>query len=231
MKKRTNVIFSSFSPHDKLSIANTFDILRNTEYVEEIGMGYSDLEVNEDILYCTLIKRTITSVLGFNSDRNNFESVEIPIFDRIPFCLDFGKNLLYTFGANTNQNKIKSALRNTFDFSLTYNDYGFTPIDIMARIIANNEYFNIDEIVIDKLEYKVGIFGKYIAKVSDQSIGKELIDIHKNDVLKISINVIGEKEYYLVISSNALSIKCEEDDFFSILENLKSNIHGRGFAI
>lgn len=231
MKKRTNIVFSGFSAQNELSLKNTLNILKNTEYTEESGTGYSNLEVSEDILYSTLIKRTITSILGFISDKNDFEKIEIPIFERIPFCMDFEKNLLYTFGANTNHNKIKSALRNTFDFPLIYSNFSFIPIDIMKKITANNQHFTIDEIVIKEFKYNTGISGKYIAKVSDQSVGKDLIESHTNNILKVSINVISEKEYNLIISSNALSIKCEEEDFYPILENLKNNIHGRGFAI
>lgn len=227
MKKRTNIIFSSFSTQDDLFIENIYSILKSTEYTEDTGMGYSDLEVDENVLHSTLIKRTVTSILGFSSEINDFKKIEIPIFDKIPFCMDFEKKLLYTFGATANHNKIKSALRNTFDFSLIYTDFNLTPVDIMKRILDREQYFSIDEIVIRQFKYNNGVSGKYIAKVFNQTIGKEIINEHSSDILKVSMNVTGENDYYLIISSNnALNIKCEEIDFYRILENLKNKIHG-----
>ncbi|WP_280746370.1 MULTISPECIES: hypothetical protein [unclassified Parabacteroides] len=226
MKKRTNIMFSRFSIEDNSLMEDIFHILKDIEYTEDNGIGYSDLEINEGILYSTLIKRTITSILGFNPDINDLKKIEIPIYEKIPFCMDFNKNLLYSFGANANHNKIKSALRSTLETPLSYNDFGFTPVDIMRKISCNNQSFNIEEIIIKNFKYSDGVLGKYIAKISNQVIGKELINSYANDVLKVSINIVSQKDYYLIISSNTLSIKCEEDDFYPILENIKDNIHG-----
>lgn len=227
MKKRRSIIFSQFSTQEQLLLNDFSDIIKSFVYSDENGFGYINTSIDNNILYSTLIKRTFTSILEFSIEINDFKKIDVPIFEEISFCVDFNRNVLYTYGANSNHNKIKSALRNTLETPLIYGDLDSSPINFMERIIKNNSNFNIDEIVIRNFKYEEGVSGKYIAKITNQKIGISLIDKYLKDILKISMNLDDDFEYYLVISSNnAISLKCNEDDFYSILENIKNKIYG-----
>lgn len=226
MKKKANIIFSNFSIQEDLSFDDIYNTIEESTYSNEKGFGYTNTEINNSILYSTLIKRTITSIMEYDIAINNFKKIEIPVFDEISFSIDYNKNLLYCFGSSSNLNKIKTAIRNTFNVRFIYNDLKVTPVTIMERIIANSINFEINEVIIKRFEYKKGINGRFVAQISDQKMGKNLIEDYINEIQKISLCVIEDEEYHLIISSNnTLAIKCEEDDFYSILENIKNKIY------
>lgn len=226
MKTRINIAFSRFSTKEKLLIKDIFQKMEDSVYSDETGFGYKNLSIDNNIIVATLIKRTYTSILGFSPDSNTFEKIDIPIFDEILFYIDLKKELLYTQGAYSNINKVKSALRNTFDFHLVYSDLKISPTIVMEKLV-NDINYEIEEVVIQQFKYQNGIIGKYIVKITNQSNGKELVNKHIDDILKLAINFLGDEEYYIIISSNgSISIKCNEDDLFVILENFKDRIYG-----
>lgn len=157
---------------------------------------------------------------------NNLKKIEIPIFDEISFCIDYDKRLLYCFGASSNLNKIKTAIRNTFNIQFVYNNTEVTPVTILEKFISNNSNIEINELIIKRFEYKKGIHGKFIAQVSDQKMARKLIEDYVNEIQKISLSILENEEYHLIISSNnTLAINCEEDDFYLILEKIKNKIY------
>lgn len=227
MKKRTNIIFSCFSCSATLSINDIVDIFKTSPYNQDFGFGYTEIEKNGDLLYATLIKRSITTLLEYDLDIKDFIKKEIPIFDEISFGLDFKKGLLYTYGVYSNHNKIKSALRNTFEVPFTYTIVDTSPINIMNKITSNISNYKIEEVVIQRFTYNGGATGKYMAKITKQDIGRKLLSEYLSDIIKVTITVFDQDEFQLIISTNAsISIKCEENDFYSILENVKNKIYG-----
>lgn len=232
MKKRFNIVFSDFYLNDKEPLypkSHLIDILNEIPYLDEKGFGYKNIEEEDNIIYATLIKRTITSVLEYIVEDNEFRNIDIPIFEEIKFSIDINKSLLYSFGAISNLNKIKTALRNSFDTPFTYKTLPLSPVEIMDKFLNNNNdiSFIIKELIISNFKHKEGIIGKYIAKINKQNIITEILKDYSKEIQKISISVLGNIEYDLTISSNqSLSIKCKEDDLFVILENLKQRIYG-----
>lgn len=232
MKKRFNIVFSDFYLKDKEipHLKNhLLDVLKRTPYLEETGFGYKNIEEEDRVIYITLIKRTITSVLEYIVEENEFRSIDIPIFEEIKFSVDIERSLLYSFGAVSNLNKIKTALRNTFDVPFTYKSMPLSPVEILDKLLEHDKDFSflITELIITNFKYKEGIHGKYVAKINKQNLVSEILKDYSKEIQKVSISILGDTEYDLTISSNqSLSIKCEEDDLFTILENLKHRIYG-----
>lgn len=227
MTRKSNITFSRFLNLNEIDISNLFERFQSIPYQEKYGFGYTNSEIDNNVIYATLIKRNMTTLLEYDLEKKDFKKVEIPLFDEIIFCIDFNKSLLYTFGATANHNKIKSALRNTSDLSFTYGDFSFSPVTFMDKIISQNLNYNIDEIVVNNFIYKNGTSGKYIAKIILQNVGIDLLETYQNDIVKISITIFEKNNYHLVISlNNTISIKCHDDDFYSILENIKNMIYG-----
>lgn len=134
MKKRINIIFSHFDYPKTLSVNDVVNVFKTLPYNEDIGFGYTDVEINSGIVYATLIKRNITTLLEYDLKNKDFIKKEIPVFDEISFGMDFEKLFLYTYGLTSNHNKIKSALRNTFEVPFTYTSVDTSPINIMNKI-------------------------------------------------------------------------------------------------
>lgn len=226
MKTKINITFSKFSTNENLLIEDIFQRLTESIYSDEIGFGFKKTSIDSDIIAATLIKRTYTSILGFNPDSDTFEKTDIPIFDEISFFIDLKNNLLYTYGAYSNVNKVKSALRNTFDCHLVYDNLKIFPAKVVEKLIDGTAY-EIEEVVITHFSYQNGVTGKYIAKITNQYNGKELLNKHYESISKLSITFLGDTEYYIIILSNgAITIKCNEDDLFVILENFKDRVYG-----
>lgn len=226
MKTRTNIAFNRFSISEKLKIDQIFQNLEKCVYSDETGFGYKAICIEQGVISATLIKRTYTSILGFSPNENDFEKIDIPIFDEISFSLDFNKGLLYTQGAYSNMNKVKSALRISLECQFIYVESKASPAIVLDKLVDSSDY-EIEEVVIVQFEYKNGVTGKYIAKIADQTIGREILNYNSNNISKLSLNFYGDNEYYIIIYSNgAITIKCDEDDLFAILENFKERIYG-----
>ena len=54
MKKRINIIFSHFDYPKTLSVNDIVNVFKTLPYNEDIGFGYTDVEINSGIIYATL---------------------------------------------------------------------------------------------------------------------------------------------------------------------------------
>lgn len=231
MKKRFNIVFNNYEfadgdiPSSQKKLLDTFN---KTVYTDERGFGFKKIEDEANIIYATLIKRTMTSVLEYISEDNEFRNIDIPIFEEVKFSFDTNMSLLYTFGAANNLNKLKMAIRNTFASTITYKALYLSPVEIMNKLLNNNkDSIKVTELIISNFKHKDGIIGKYIAKVNKQNIISDILKDYAKEIQKISISILGDLDYELIIASNqSLTIKCAEDDFYTILEFLKFKIYG-----
>lgn len=72
MKKRINIIFSHFDYPKTLSVNDVVNVFKTLPYNEDIGFGYTDVEINSGIVYATLIKRSITTLLEYDLKNKDF---------------------------------------------------------------------------------------------------------------------------------------------------------------
>ncbi len=207
----------------KSEFNNLMSLLINNTYSVEEGLGFIDVESDEDkVLYAKLIKRTPTIIQEFDIHTQSFVKREIFIFEEISFGIDFKSQTLYAFGALANLGKVKNAINRICTDPYYYSNLELNIPQLMSRLEAQEEVFSLSEIVINRFRYKEGALGRYTAKISNQIIGNYLIKEYPEDVSKVVLNFCSSNqiEYEISLSTNnSISIKCEEDDLYIIIDN------------
>jgi hypothetical protein len=196
-------------------------------YNEKERGGFTNAEINNNVLEATLVKRVPISIQEFNATTGEFVRKDIFVFDEITFFLDVRTNLIYTHCSTSKLNKIKSALRNIIPNGITYENLNLKPNNIIDDLLSNALICIIKEVVIKKFIYKEGAQGKYTAQIFDFKIGNKLMEEYSDEIQKITFDVSSDdkEDFTLTISTNnSIGIRCEEDDFFCILDNLKTVI-------
>lgn len=227
MQKKVSITLNRISLQKKIDIDSLQKILAENPYNEVNGIGFSKAEVFENVLEAILIKRTPTSLQEFDPQSGEFVQRNIFIFDEIPFCIDLENGFIYSFSSASKLNKIKSELKNFISEKIVYENLALNPQKIINELSMNNFDCSISEIVIKKFIYRKGAQGKYSARILDSKIGQQLMEEYSDEIQKITVDISSNlyNDFVLTIStSNAFSIKSDEDDFFNILDNLKNQI-------
>lgn len=228
MQKRITVTFNKISFIQKIDIKSIMDIFLKNPYDEDKGIGFTKAEIIEDVLETTLVKRVPTSLQEFDPKSGNFVQRDIFIFDEITFYIDLQNNLIYSYSSASKLNSVKSILKNYIkNNNVIYNNLDLNPRNFINDLINNKFECAISEIVIRKFIYNQGAQGKFSAHILDSKTGQKLLDDYSEEIQKMTINVSSSEnnDFTLTISTNnTLGIRSEDDDFLSILSNLKNQI-------
>ena len=221
MKKRKSFSINKIVfPNSNLS--NLSKLLEKIIYNEESGYGISEIEEVNEILSALLIKRNSTYIQQYNLSEQIFEKKSIYIYSRIKFYIDFEYNLLYTNGPSTNLFQIISLLRNISGLRFDVSSLEVTPYKIYQLLKIEKIKFQLNELTIEKFNFKDGAIGKYTATISSMSIGIELIKLYKEDLSKIVFDLNSYKVYFY--NNNILSIVGNIDEIEQNFQNFKNII-------
>lgn len=227
MQKKVTVTFNRISFQKETDIESIKRILFENPYTDENGVGFTKIDLFEDVLEATLIKRVPTSLMEYDPQSGDFNQRNIFVFDEIPFYVDVENGFMYTFSSASKLNKVKSELRNILKTKIIYGNLVLNPKQVIGDLEINGFECIISEIVIGKFIYNQGAQGRYSARILDPKIGKKLMEDYLDEIQKISLNVVSKiyDDFILTISkNNAFNIKSEEDDLMQILNNLKNQL-------
>ena len=227
MKRKVTVTLNRISFQEKIDINSIQDVLSECLYNEEDGIGFTNIQIFEEVLEATLIKRTPTALQEFDPSSGDFVQRNIFIFDEIKFYIDLECGFIYTFSPMSKLNKVKSELKNRIRNRVIYDNIPLNPQKILNNLSEKGFDAIINEVVIKNFTYKKGAQGKFTARILDAKIGELLLVEYLDEVQKITAEITSDNinDFVLTISmNNAFSIKSDEDDFFHILENLKNQI-------
>lgn len=227
MQKKYNLVFNRFRPLSHILLEDISQILATKAYSEAEGFGFKDIELHENILFATLLKRIPVSVSDYDSNLFKFISKTIYVYHEIPFCLDCQYELIYSFGSADNINRLKSALRNVLMSSYEYDEIHIKPHIIAEKLSNGNDYFEIREMVIKGFVYREGTIGKLLTLVTDQNVGRKLVSEYMENIYKITFLVDNEKIKDAEVTFSDLGafvLKCDEEFFEHNLYNIKDII-------
>lgn len=213
-----------FSP--QLNNEMIIEVLSSYPYDDKTGLGFTKVSIDDDVKGC-LLKRTPTSLRTYNHETETFEENDIFIFEEIEFYIDLKNNFIYTFGTASKLNKVKSAIREYVTGKITYENIDFTIDRFLTKIELADWQYDIIDIGIKKFIYEDGAYGKYTAKITDQLVGRKLLEDNIDGISKITFNIshteLGDFELSIG-TNNTMSVKCNEDDTLIIIDSIKKFI-------
>src|ERR1035437_1132640 len=137
MKVRNNIVVSKIR-FNSLPNVSLFEMFSNRIYSEKDGFGFKDVQMENEKIKATLIKRSQTYINEFNVVTNSFEKANIAIFSEIKFIIDIGCGFLYIFGSSSSSNKLKSVFRNLFcGINYTLSNFEITAANLFDKLINN----------------------------------------------------------------------------------------------
>ena len=85
----------------------------------------------------------------------------------------------------------------------------------------------ITDLSIKKFVYKEGAIGRLSIHLEDSQVGKELIDRYSGSISRLTVSIESKafSEFFLsVTSQNSFAIRCQETNFWPIVNTIKENL-------
>ena len=227
MKRKVTVTLNRISFQENIDINFIQDVLSECLYNEDDGIGFTNIQMFEEVLEATLIKRTPTSLQEFDPQVGEFVQRNIFVFDDIASLPPLPDVFIYSFSSASKLNKVKSELKNFIAGRIVYENLALNPQKIINELIMNGFDCSVSEITIKNFIYLKGAQGKYSARILDSKIGQQIMEEYSDEIHKVTVDISSNlhTDFVLTISTNnAFSIKSDEDDLFNILDNLKNQI-------
>jgi len=227
METKETLVFNKYELMDNLSSRELLIDLKNNTYTDENGIGFTSLRMEDHVIEANLIIRTPTSIKVYNPTVGTFSSNIVFLFDEIEIFIDTKLHLIYTTASATKFNKAKTLFMNSIRTKVIFINLDFTPINILNIIKLIDPKAYISDLTIKNFQYKKGAYGRYTVHVEDSSIGKELLNIYKDSVSKITLIVESSTFSDFTLTTcvqNAFAIKSQESDFWFIVNLLKEYI-------
>lgn len=225
MKKNYNIVVSKFN-FENLKIIDLYLLLISSEYTNENGFGYRNVALDSNVIYGTLLRKSLTFIDDYDVENDVFEKKTITLFKEVDFIINYNTNILTVFGSAVNSNKFKSSFRNIVnDNNYQLSNLDLTSFAIFQKIEQNGQLsnFKIEDITIRNFKYKDGAIGRYVSKILSQNIAKELLDMYQNDVIKIKI-LLDERFSISVQNNGAFTFNCDEDSIRDVVEIINNLI-------
>ncbi|MEM7035153.1 MAG: hypothetical protein AAF629_36780 [Chloroflexota bacterium] len=186
--------------------------------------GFVNLEVGDDYLTATLVRRRITYRTIFDPSTGNFSQQEVTNFERTPFGVDAQFGTLDIFASNTKARQLTSLLEGTLDYRLTIEGMGISPAEGLRRIAQQRTAYTLKKLALTEFSALPGIVGRYTPTITDTEQGLALIQDHGGMVKQVTLtaNFAEEDNVGVTIAHNGgLSVACNQDHFGEILQSLK----------
>lgn len=227
METKENLIFNRYELNENLSPEQMVKELKTHIYTDVNGLGFTTIRIEDDVIEANLIIRTPTFIKVYNPIDGTFNSNVIYVFDEIEIFIDAHLSIIYTTAPTTKFNKAKTLLRSSIKSKITYMNIDFTPVNVLKMVESLNLKPYVTDLTIKKFRYKEGAYGRYTVHIEELSIGKELIDIYKDAVTRVTMKVESSVFSVFVMSisaQNSFTLKSDEADFWSIVNLLKEHI-------
>lgn len=230
MKHRQSIIFNRLILKDQLNIGEIVHRLSQHMYIEERGLGLTAIHADDNLLTCTVLSKTPSTIQSYNEAQGILENTIIQIFEEVEIMWDVDKQLLYTLASATKFSKAKQLIRDCFSPNFCFGNVEFMQIGFIDKLRDSNYHIHISDLHIKKFHYRADAYGKFCVHIENSKIGEELFVEYSNNLSKVSLlledNCADEQNFRISISPrNAITIECRESYFDSILNFIKEKIY------
>lgn len=227
METKETLVFNKYELVDNLSSAELLKAFKQNIYLEEKGIGFTNLRVDDYVIEANIIIRTPTSIKVYNPVNDTFTSNIVNLYDEIEIFIDTKLNLIYATESVVKFNKAKNLFRNCINTKVVFVNLKLTPTNIIKifDVIGLKTY--ITDLTIKNFQYKKGACGRYTVHVEDPPVGKELLNRYQDYISKITLKIESRTFSDFKLSTcaqNAFILKSQESEFWLIVNLLKEYI-------
>lgn len=209
---------------DKESIAHFFESKR---YSENAGIGFTYIHIEDDVIVTKVLIRTPSYIQNYNIQENVFEKKIVNIYEEIELLWDFQYGLIYSTSSFVKFSKAKIFLRNCFGPGAILKSVDCSPEKVFEGVISLGWNPFITDLSINNFVYKEGISGRFTIHLDNSKVGNELLSQYYNNISKLTMNIESNIFSSFTISvsrQSSLTIRCQETDFWSIVNSIKKNL-------
>ena len=227
MEKKETLIFNKVEIGGFSSIDQVVAKMHHKMYNDKKGLGFTNITVEDSMVFATILLRTPSYIRNYNEKEGLFEQQVVNIYGDFEIILDIKNKLLFSNSPSTKFSKAKTLLRECFEKRISFQNIEMTAVNMLGRILTRGMTPCITDLSIKKYRCNEGAIGRYSVHIEDNSVGEELLSKYSDSINRITILVKSEiyPDFILSIASqNSFSIKCDENYYWQIINQLKTNL-------
>lgn len=229
MKYKQSIIFNRLILKEDLNIGEIVNKLSQHMYMDDRGLGVTSIQVDENLITCTVLSKTPSTIQSYNEDRGILESTVIHIFEEVVVTWDVRRKLLYTMASANKFSKAKQLIRDCLSPNFCFGNVEFMQGHFIEKIRNSNYHTLITDLHIKKFHYTSEAYGKFCLHIENSNIGEELFVQYSKNISKVSLFLEDEEDenqnFRISISPrNAISIECADSNYNTIVNFIKDNL-------
>lgn len=227
MEIKRSVIFNKVLISNGLTNEKLCDVLSKKRYEDKTGIGVLSVLKDGDIVHIEILIRTPTYISNYDQRARSFTKNIVNVFDEVSIDIDTKRCVLYSTSSSTKLNKAKNFLRNEFAGKLSFDNVSLSNEKIECWLDEAGYSHCIISMTIRKFKYNEGAEGRFSANISSQEIGEKLLKEYKDEVRNVVLSVDPEFFSPFIMQhaqQNSISLKCEEADFWTIIDFIKTKL-------
>ncbi len=227
MEIKKSVVFNKIIVDSELTPEKVCSELNRNLYNEKTGIGTLSVTMDEGIVHVEILMKIPTYINNYDQLEKTFNKTVVDIFEEVVVDMDFKSCLLYSSSASSRLTKAKVFIRNVFGGKLSFDNIQLPYMKVLGWMETEQFQYDILSMTIRKFKYDENAIGRFSAKISSKETGLRLMNDYKDEVRNVILRVEPKRLYSFVMQcamQNTIALKCEESDYWSIIEIIKRNL-------
>lgn len=221
---KQTIIFNRIEIAGNPSVDHVNVVMRRYSYDETEGIGFTNISVEDGIVYAKVLLRTPSCIQSYNEADGLLEQKIVNVYAEVEFALDVIQGFLYASTSSVKFNKAKVLLRKCFEGEIIFRNIDVSPIKIWTKFSRGGYQPIVTDLSIKKYAYKEGAIGRFTVHIEEPSIGEDLLVQYSDCINKITMIVMGDSEEKFILtmtSQNSFAIRCTEEYSEKVINQLK----------
>lgn len=227
MEVRKSIIFNKIIISQELMAENIYTELSHNYYSDKTGIGTLGVAMDEGIIHAEFLMKIPTYINNYDQSEGTISRTIVDIYEEVVIDMDLNNNVLYSSSASSRLNKVKLFIRNLFEGKLSFDNIQFTLPKVFEWLEKENYEYDFISMSIRKFKYDESAIGRFSVQLSSKDTGLKLLEEYNEEVRNVVLKVepIGLSSFVMQCAmQNTISLKCEESEYWSIVEIIKRNL-------
>ncbi|GAA5527180.1 hypothetical protein [Herpetosiphon gulosus] len=193
------------------------------KYDNELGFGFNNYEFIDSHIYCTYVYSVNLRIKSFDEDVDMIISATRKVFYEINFILDLNNSIILVRGSADKIKRLNNTLSALSNNKLSIEHIIFDLGDIIRIIRYRSDKFILNGLIIKNYKPNESLSGRFAAKIQNQFIVPDLLDIYGVDVSEFTaICTIKDFDIQMRLSRlGALAVKGHNEGIKTLIQIIK----------
>jgi hypothetical protein len=157
--------------------------IKENEYSESIGEGFSIKEIGENIIYANYIYQSPSLITKFDEETLDIKTEKIINKAVVNFSIDVSYNLITIYSNSPKSRRLLTEIGKMTKFQMPIEDVNFSPLNLLPKFENSNKIFNITSLRIRNFKLNQNLSGTFWVKILEQGTAKELIYNYPGEII------------------------------------------------